>query len=128
MVTKLIQSFFIGILMLLVLDYLFFAGLYSTYFRELEIKEYFNIVFVDNQIYTLLILLALPVGYYILRSKIAQGLYILLMLLSLSTFNKYIGVEVGYLLFSDQEVLYKSREHIYIRDINSTKKLKRDSI
>ena len=140
MITRLISSFFRGLLLILILDFILFAGMIGNYFHTLNIREeYFNPIFVDNQIYSLLLILALPVGYffsYTSFKKSFQIIYLILLLVFSLVFIKSIGFSVGEFFFLKKdsikinerylsgEILYIGREYLYFRKDLSDKTLK----
>ncbi len=140
MITRLISSFFRGLLLILILDFILFAGMIGNYFHTLDIKEeYFNPVFIDNQMYLLIFTLALPVGYffsYTSFKKSFQIIYLIVLLIFSLVFIKNIGFSVGKFFFLKKdnikineiylngEILYIGREYLYFRKDLSTKTLK----
>ena len=81
MIATFIGSFLRGLILILIIDFMLFAGVMANYFHLLNIKEYFNPIFVDNQIYSLILLLAFPIGYmfsYEPYNKIFTKVYFLI--------------------------------------------------
>jgi len=141
MTQKLISSFLLGFVLYLFLDFLLFIGIKINYIDLYHIKVYYNILFVDNQNYILMLLLSLLFGYLFMTKKSAKGfsyLYIGMIVLSLSTLYKPIGKGVAEYLFRKNnllfrygkvkfkgDLLYKGRDFVYIyrKDIGKVIKL-----
>lgn len=139
MISTFIGSFLRGLLLILIIDFILFAGMMANYFNFLEIKEYFNPIFVDNQSYTLILLLAFPIGYmfaYEPFNKIFTRVYLALLLIFSLTFIETIGYMAGSFIFSKKstieinqrklegEILYIGRKYLYFREDLSEKILK----
>ncbi len=142
MIGKLFSSFFLGLILYLLLDFLFFIGIKINYIDLYHIKEYYNILFVDQQNYIAMILFSSLLGYLITqknRVKIFIFFYIFLILLSLSMLYKPIGNKIAESIFRVNnlsfqlgkikfhgDLLYKGRvySYIYRKDINKIIKLK----
>ena len=136
MIAKVINSFVLGLIFTLLLDFLFFVGIKINYIDAHNIKVYYNALFVDNQSYILLIILSILFGYLIANKKsikIFAYIYILLIFFALSTFYKPIGKNLAKLIFEKDNLsfkigkisfkgnlLYKGRKYTYIfrKDIN----------
>ena len=141
MITKVINSFLLGFIFTLLLDFLFFVGIKINYIDAYGIKVYYNALFADNQSYFLLIILSIIFGYLIANKKsikIFAYIYILLIFFVLATFYKPIGKDIAKLIFEKDNIsfkvgditfkgdlLYKGRIYTYIyrRDINKIIKL-----
>ncbi len=139
MISTFIGSFLRGLLLILALDFVLFSAIMANYFNLLEINEYFNPIFVDNQIYSLILLLAFPIGYmfaYEPYSKFFTKIYLALLLIFSLTFIEEIGFRVGQFMFAQKakvnlntktlegEVLYVGRKYIHFREDLSDKTLK----
>ena len=139
MISTFMGSFLRGVLLILVLDFILFSGVMGNYFTLLEIKEYFNPIFVDNQIYSLILLLAFPIGYmfvYKPYSSFFTKIYLALLLIFSLTFIEEVGFSVGEFIFSKKasisvnnkdlegKILYIGREYLYFREDLSDKTLK----
>ncbi len=141
MIQKLISSFLLGLILYLLLDFLLFIGIKINYIDLYHIKVYYNILFVDNQNYIIMLLLSLLFGYLFMAKKSAKSfsfLYIGMIMLSLSTLYKPIGKSVAEYLFRENglsfklgkivfkgDLLYRGRKNIYIyrKDIKKVIKL-----
>lgn len=141
MTVKIVNSFFLGLVFVLLLDFLLFAGIKINYIDFYNINVYYNTLFVDNQSYILLFILSLLFGYLISNKKSARVfayIYILLIFVSLSSFFNPIGKTLGKILFQKEnlsfrvgkttfegDLLYKGRKYTYIyrKDINKVIKL-----
>ncbi len=141
MIFRLINSFFMGFAFVSLLDFLYFIGLKLHYFDFYHISEYFNVIFIDNQNFYLLIPSFLIVGYLMLYckfSKIFIKIYILCIIISISALYEPIGnylarsafmsenqtFEVGTIKFTG-DLLYKGRKNTYIyrKDLSKTIKI-----
>jgi len=141
MISKIINSFFLGFIFVLLLDFLLFIGIKINYIDAYNIKVYYNTLFVDNQSYILFFVIALFFAYLISNKKTAKFftyIYILLIFMSLSTLYKPIGKTLGKSLFEKENLsfkvgkitfkgnmLYKGRNYTYIyrNDIQKVVKL-----
>ena len=141
MIAKVINSFVLGFIFVLLLDFLFFVGIKISYIDFYNIKVYYNALFIDNQSYILLVVLSILFGYLITNKKgikVFAYIYILLIFFALSTFYKPIGKYLAKLIFEKDNIsfkvgdiafkgdlLYKGRKYTYIfrRDINKMIKL-----
>ncbi len=146
MINRVFSSFVMGFVFVSILDFLYFIGLKINYFDLYKIDEYFNIFFVDNQNFYILLPMALFVGYllmYSLFSKLLMKVYIIVILLSTTTLYEPIGKAFGEYVFMEQnqrfklgsttfsgDILYQGRDYIYIyrKELAKTVKLKRDEI
>lgn len=146
MIFKIVNSLIIGLALVLMLDFLFFIGIKINYFDLYGIKEYYNVIFFDNQNFTAIILLSLVFGYLMLYSsvkKLFDTVYIALVLVFLSTLYEPVGKGVAKVIFTKKEMtfklgsttftgdmLYEGREYIYIKraSIDKTIKIKKDEL
>jgi len=141
MIYRIFNSFFIGIAFVSLLDFLYFIGIKLNYFDFYKITEYFNVIFIDNQNFLLLILSFFIVGYLILYSKFSKlftRIYIITIFLAASSIYEPIGLYFGESEFMQKEqtfilktikfngnFLYKGRKYSYIyrNDLSKTIKL-----
>ncbi len=141
MISKIINSFFLGLIFVLLLDFLIFIGIKINYIDFYNIKVYYNVLFVDNQSYILLFVLSAFFGYLISNKKsirVFAYIYIFLIFIALSTLYSPIGKSLGELLFQKNslsfkvgkitfkgDLLYRGRKQTYIyrKDINKVIKL-----
>jgi hypothetical protein len=140
-----LNSFFIGIAFVSLIDFLYFIGIKLNYFDIYKIKEYFNIIFIDNQNFYILIPTIFLVGYLVLYCKFSRffmRVYVLVVLLALSSIYEPVGNYFGKLQFMREnlnfrvgaikfsgDLLYSSRDSLYIyrKDMLKTVKiLKKD--
>ncbi len=146
MISRVISSFLLGFIFVLLLDFLLFIGIKINYIDIYDIKVYYNPLFVDNQPYIVLFILSIIFGYFISNKKslkIFTYIYILLIVISLSTFYEPIGKSLGKLLFEKDNIsfkvgkisfsgdlLYKGRKYTYIyrKDINKVIKLSNNEL
>jgi len=141
MIFRLINSFFMGFAFVSLLDFLYFIGLKLHYFDFYHISEYFNVIFIDNQNFYLLIPSFFIVGYLMLYckfSKIFIKIYILCIIISISALYEPIGNYLARSAFMKEnqtfqigstkfigDFLYKGRKNTYIYrdDLSKTIKL-----
>jgi len=146
MITKVFNSFFLGLILYLILDFLVFIGIKTNYLDYYHIKEYYNVLFVDHQNYIILVIISFVFGYLMMQKKSAKAFaffYIFLIVLSFSTFLTPIGRSIGEYLFRKNDLvfrlgkvkfsgdlLYKGRVYTYIyrKDINKVIKLKNSEL
>jgi len=146
MINRIFGSFVMGVAFISILDFLYFIGLKIHYFELNKINEFFNIIFVDNQNFYILLPLSIFVGYLLLYSafaKVFMKIYIVCILLFLSMLYEPIGKSVGEQTFSiknqnfqvgstifNGDIMYQGRYYIYIyrNDISKTLKLKKDEV
>jgi hypothetical protein len=141
MIYRIVNSFFMGFAFVSLLDFLYFIGLKLHYFDFYHISEYFNVIFIDNQNFYLLLPSFFIVGYLMLYSTLAKvfiRIYILCILISISALYQPIGnylaksafmkenqtFQVGSRTFNG-DFLYKGRRNTYIyrKDLSKTIKL-----
>lgn len=143
---RLVGSFFLGLVFVLLLDFLIFIGIKINYIDLYHIKVYFNVLFVDNQSYILLIVLSAVFGYLISNKKtfkIFAFIYIIFILVSLLSFYRPFGEKLGKMIFEKDNLsfrvgditfqgnlLYKGRKttYIYRNDINKVIRLKNSDL
>ncbi len=141
MINRIFGSFFMGFIFISILDFLYFIGLKLHYFDFYKIDVYFNVLFVDNQNFYIIVPLSLLVGYLLMYSsfvKIFMKIYIITILLFVTTLYEPIGKTLGESVFLKQnqryklgsttfsgDRLYKGRNNIYIyrKDLKKTVKL-----
>jgi len=142
MTPKILGSFFLGFIFVLLLDFLLFIGIKINYIDIYHIKVYYNILFVDNQSYLILVICSAIFGYLISGKKtfkIFAYIYIFFILISLLSFYGPIGKKLGKMMFEKDnlvfkvgnttfkgDLLYRGRAltYIYRKDINKIVKLK----
>lgn len=140
MIMRLFNSLIMGLVFVSILDFLYFIGLKLNYFDFYKIDEYFNVLFVDNQNFYILIPLAVVVGYLLIHSPISKLLmkvYVVVILLSSTTLYAPIGKAFGKYIFMqenqrlklgsttfDGDILYEGRKDIYIYRKSLTKTVK----
>lgn len=146
MISRILNSLIMGLVFVSILDFLYFIGLKLNYFDLYKINEYFNILFVDNQNFYILLPLALLVGYLLLYSayaKVLMKVYLFVILLSFTTLYEPIGKAFGENIFMienqrlklgsttfDGDILYEGRQFIYIyrKELAKTVKLEKKSV
>ncbi len=137
MAAKIFNALLLGMIFVLVLDFLLFGGLKINYFDHYGIKEYFNTIFADNQSLLLLLAAGFLFGYamlYLRGSAVFDRIYLVLILLFASTFYPPVGRAVGEMLFVEKnrelrlydtnitaDILYEGRETLYIKKPGQTK-------
>jgi len=146
MIIRLITSFLFGFILVALLDFVMFIGMKLNYFDYYDIKEYFNVIFFDNQNFPIFLILALAFGYLMMYSKFAKifdVLYIIMLLFSITTLYSSVGKSVGerFFLEKDKEIstnstefigdiLYRGRDAIYIKrdGVEKAIKINRDDV
>ena len=146
MIYRIFNSFFIGLAFVSLLDFLYFIGIKLNYFDFYKIREYFNVIFVDNQNFILLFLSCFIVGYLTLYSKFSKlftRIYIITIFIAASSIYEPIGRYFGESEFMQKEqtfilgnikfqgnILYKGRKYSYIyrNDLSKTIKLSNDEV
>jgi len=146
MINRVFSSLIIGLIFVSILDFLYFIGLKLNYFDLYKIDDYFNILFVDNQNFYILLPLALVAGYLLMYSPFAKTLmkvYVVVILLSTTTLYEPIGKVFGEYVFMEQnqrfklgsttfsgDIIYRGRDYIYIyrKDISKTIKLLKEEV
>jgi len=141
MINRIFGSLFMGLIFVSILDFLYFIGLKLNYFDLYKIDVYFNVLFIDNQNFYLLIPLSFIFGYLLMYSpfiKVFMKIYIITILLFAATIYEPIGKTLGETVFLKQnqryklgsttfsgETLYEGRKNIYIyrKEILKTIKL-----
>ncbi len=145
MIYRIVNSFFIGIAFVSLIDFLYFIGVKINYFDFYKISEYFNIIFIDNQNFYILLPACFITGYLTLYSRFSRfftRVYVLIIILALASIYEPIGRYFGKLEFMQKEqffqigsikfkgdLLYVGRKYIYIyrNDLSKTIKiLKKD--
>jgi len=146
MMSRLFNSLIMGLVFVSILDFLYFIGLKLNYFNLYKIDEYFNILFVDNQNFYILVPVAIVIGYLLIFSqfsKLLMKIYVVVILLSATTLYEPIGKTFGEKVFMDKnqrlklgsttfngDILYKGREYIYIfrQELAKTVKLPKNEV
>ncbi len=134
------NSFFMGIIFVSILDFLCFIGLKINYFDYYGIKEYFNIIFIDNQNFYLLLPISFMLGYLLLYNKFSKfflKIYISVIIISSLSLYQPIGKKFGEFIFKESnktfklgsttfsgDKLYEGRKFIYIYRSNLKKVIK----
>jgi hypothetical protein len=130
MIVKFINSSLIGFVLVMLIEFLLFIGVKLNYFDYYNIKEFYNIIFFDNNPFIITFLLMPIVGYaflYSKYSKIVESAYIVVLFLSFTTFYSHIGKKLGESFFRKDDLnfrvgkivfqgslLYNGRKMIYI--------------
>lgn len=134
---RLSTAFIFGLIFVLILDFLLFAGMKINYFDHYGIDEYFNTIFADNQCYLLLIVTAFLFGYamlYVRGNVFFDRIYIVLILLFALSFYAPVGRWAGELLFVKKnqsislehntltgDILYNGRYNMYLKNEGAAK-------
>jgi hypothetical protein len=135
-----------GLVFISILDFLYFIGLKLNYFDLYKIDEYFNVLFVDNQNFYILIPLSLVIGYLLMFSAISKFLmksYVVIVLFSVTTIYQPVGKAFGENIFMkenqrlklgstifDGDILYEGRKYIYVyrKELAKTVKLPKNEV
>lgn len=146
MIARVINAFLMGIAFVSIIDFLIFIGLKINYFDLYGVKEYFNVIFIDNQNFYILLPLSLVVGYLLLYSGFAKffiRVYLVALLVSITALYKPVGKEIGKQAFLKEnlrfkvgkttfsaDLLYKARDYTYLyrKDLAKTIKLKNEEL
>ena len=146
MINRVFGSLFMGFIFISILDFLYFIGLKLNYFDFYKIDVYFNVLFVDNQNFYILLPLSLLIGYMLMYSpfvKIFMKIYIVIILLFITTLYEPIGKSIGEAVFVKQnqryklgsttfsgDTLYEGRSNIYIyrKELSKTVKLSKEDV
>jgi hypothetical protein len=146
MIPRALNAFFLGLAFVSIIDFLLFISFKINYFDAYNIKEYFNVIFIDNQNFSFLLPLSFVVGYllfYTPFSKIFLRIYILVVLLSLLSLYEPIGKEISKQFFFKEDMyfqvgqttfmadlLYKGRNFTYLfrKDLQKVVKLKNSEL
>ena len=141
MINRILGSLFMGLIFVSILDFLYFIGLKLNYFDFYKIDVYFNVLFVDNQNFYILLPLSFAIGYLLMYSpfvKVFMKIYIATILLFVTTIYEPIGKTLGESVFLKENqryklgsttfsgaTLYEGRDSIYIyrKEISKTIKL-----
>jgi len=134
----------VGTLHMLLLDFFFFLGIKLNYLDALEIKEFYNILFVDNQNIIIFIIGSMVLGFLMifLRSQILKAtLFMTTWAISALTLLSPVGESIGESMFKKEkqsiqmqtrafigDIMYESRSHLFVRfkNDNSITKIKKD--
>ena len=135
----------VGTLDMFLLNFFFFLGLKLNYLDKLEIKEFYNVLFVDNQNIIIFIIGATTLGFLLIflrNSTIKAVLFAITWLLSALTLITPIGYSMGEYMFKKEnqsiqmqtqtfkgDIMYESRDHLFVRFNNddSITKIKKDT-
>lgn len=130
---RIFGSFFAGFLFVLAVVFNIFVGLKINYFENFKINEYFNAIFIDNLNFYALMGFGVVVGYLLLYAKfrkIFRIFYLLALIISALTWQKDVGLWLGFEIFSQKSkmivgykdkvavwaegvILYQGREFLY---------------
>jgi len=134
----------VGTLHMFLLDFFFFLGLKLNYLDALEIKEFYNILFIDNQNILIFTLGAIFLGFLMifLRSQIIKtALFAITWSFSALTLITPIGYNLGESIFKKEnqniqmltqafkgDIMYESRSHLFVRfnNDNTITKIQKD--
>ena len=139
---KFIMAMLVSIMQLLLFDFFFFLGIKLNYLDSLEIKEYFNPFFVDNQN---IVILIISFGVLVLLNALlkSQHLKIAIFLttwaFSALSLIPFIGYFLGESIFKQEnqtiqmhtrgfkgDIMYENRKYIFVHFKNSSEITKID--
>lgn len=109
MIVRFISSLFMGLMLVLPLDFLFFIGLKKHYFDFYQIDEYFNVYFFDNQPFLWLIIGSLIMGFLFLYTsfkRIVGFVYVFVLIVFLLVLYKPIARKIGSEIFEKPNVTF----------------------
>ena len=131
MTYKIVMAMLIGFLNMLLLDFFFFLGIKLNYLDALEIKEYYNVLFADNQNVFIFIIGATVLGFFMvfLRNvKYKASLFLFGWAVSALTLINPIGYAIGEELFMKKnqdikmvtrsflgDIMYEGRKELFVR-------------
>ncbi len=114
--SKFFQAFLTGSFFTFILDFQLFLGIKLNYLDRYEIKEYYNVLFADNQNIFYILPLITFIGYitiYLNNTKITLGILISIFILTLSVFIPSVGESVGASIFQKKDIRYQDSRYIY---------------
>ncbi len=131
MPARIVNALVFGLVFVLLLDFVFFVGVWLHYFKAYGVDTYFNVLFFDAQRWWVLLIVAPVVGYLMLYGRWARGferLWLGLFVLVALTFYPPVGKWVGEWLFMQRgveakvldkrvcvDILYRARDGIYLK-------------
>ncbi len=146
MIYRIVNSFFMGFAFVSLLDFLYFIGLKLHYFEFYKINEYFNVIFVDNQNFYILIPSFFIAGYLMLYCKFSRifiRLYLACIVLAAFSIYEPVGKYFGELSFMQKDMnfkvgsvtfkadlLYRGRKYLYMyrNDLSKTVKIRKNEV
>lgn len=117
---KAIQALLTGLLIVFVMDFLFFLGLQLHYLDSQGIKVYYNTLFADNQnpfVFFPLVFLTAWISNYWSYRKSALSLLGMLFLIALSPLLPSVGLYTGDALFRQKNITISVPPHVYKGDV-----------
>jgi len=138
------MTLIVGTLHMFLLDFFFFLGLKLNYLDKLEINEFYNILFADNQNIVIFIVGATILGFLIIflrSSTLKTAIFVITWSFSALTLITPIGYNMGKYLFKKDnqsiqmqtqifkgDIMYESRSHLFVRfnGDNTITKIKKD--
>ncbi|WP_069637809.1 hypothetical protein [Campylobacter pinnipediorum] len=132
---KLINSFCAGLLLSLAILFTIFVGIKINYFNYYAINEFFNVIFVDNINFYILLPISTALGYLLLYfrfKKIIIAFYLICLIVCVCSWSEHIGKQIGEFLFMSEPyekiitynnetkkikliTMYEGRDKVYLR-------------
>ncbi|AQW85341.1 putative membrane protein [Campylobacter pinnipediorum subsp. caledonicus] len=132
---KLINSFCVGLLLSLSILFTIFVGIKINYFDYYAINEFFNVIFVDNINFYILLPISIALGYLLLYFRFKKFImvsYLICLMACVCSWSEYTGKQIGEFLFMSKPyekiitynnetkkikliTMYKGRDKIYLR-------------
>ncbi|MBT5935920.1 hypothetical protein [Sulfurimonas sp.] len=117
--TKIVQALLTGMFFTFFMDFFIFLGLKTNYIDALNIDEYYNVLFADNQNAFLFFSLSIFLGYLVIyrSNKLSLIVMIPLFLLSFTTLIPPVGKALGEGMFKTSNVSLQTKKYTYTGDI-----------
>ena len=117
--TKIVQALLTGMFFTFFMDFFIFLGLKVNYIDALNINEYYNVLFADNQNAFIFFSLSIVLGYLVMyrSNKLSLMVMIPLFLLSFATLIPPVGKVLGESMFQKSDVSLQTKKHSYTGDI-----------
>lgn len=117
--SKIVQALLAGMFFTFFMDFFIFLGIKVNYIDVLNIDEFYNILFADNQNALIFYPLSILLGYLVMyrSNKLSLIVMIPLFLLSFSTLIPPVGKALGESMFYKSDVLLQTKKYSYTGDI-----------
>ena len=117
--SKFVQAILTGMLIVFILDFFLFLGIFLNYIQYYEIDVYYNILFWDHQNWYLYGLASIILGLivtYIPNYKATLCFVTFLFILSLSTLIQGIGYSIGESILMEKNTTYNDSRFTFVGD------------
>ena len=117
--TKIVQALLTGMFFTFFMDFFIFLGLKVNYIDALNIDEYYNVLFADNQNAFIFFSVSIILGYLVMyrSNKLSLIVMVPLFLLSFSTLIPPVGRALGESMFHKSDVSLQTKKYSYTGDI-----------